>query len=257
MTILLSDLMFVHSGGAANYAPSADLGGAISTAGQKRIKSQTASVLTNITGVTVTDAFGNAEGVGLLTYVNSTKMLGWKPFGSSTFNGQVCSINGVYLLGTSLGYLLVTVVAASYPSSDQMDTVSITAILENLFNAVTPAQALAGKVSYRCYYLLNSSATQTAINVTLWVKQNTPGEDTMHIGLGTSAIDIAEQTIGNELTAPVGINWVAPTTKATGLVIGNLAPGSYKSIWQRRTVPAETRGTVITNSAIIAVSADV
>jgi len=255
MTIALNDLMFVHSGGASNTTPANDIGGAISTAGGKRIKSQNASSLVNITGVVINDAFGNPEGVGLLSYSKTTNFLAWKPYGGSALNGQACNASGTYLLGSSGGYVIVTTVIGSYPASDKLDTVSISNILENLFDHVTTAQALEGKTSYRCFYLLNSSGSQTANNVTLWFPQNTPGEDMIYMGLGTAAINATEQTIVNELTAPAGINWVAPSTKVTGLAVGTLGPGQYKSIWEKRVVPPETRGTVLSNSAILAVSA--
>jgi len=255
MTIALNDLMFVHSGGASNTTPANDIGGAISTAGGKRIKSQNASSLVNITGVVINDAFGNPEGVGVLTFTKSTNTIAWKPYGGSALNGQACNSSASYLLGASSGYLLITTTIGSYPASDKLDTISISNILENLFDHVTAGQALAGKTSYRCFYLLNSSGSQTANNVVLWFTQNTPGGDTMYIGLGTAAINATEQTIGNELTEPAGINWVAPSTKVTGLAVGTLGPGQYKSLWQRRVVPVETRGTVLSNSAILAVSA--
>ena len=258
MAISLSDLMFVHSGGAANTSPAADLGGAISTAGNKRIKSQTATGLSNITGCVINDAFGNAEGVGVLAFTQSTRKLSWKPYGESAFYGSVVT-TGVWLIGSSSGYLLVTIADQSnLPLQDKQDGITVANILENVFDQVTAAQAMAGKTSYRCCYILNNNGSaQTANNVTIWLASNTPAGDDIWIGNGTASAGAIEQTIVNELTAPTGVNWLQPVSKSTGINIGNIAPGSYKSIWQKRVVPVMTRGSVVANAAVIAVSADV
>jgi hypothetical protein len=257
MTIAINDLIFVHSGGAANESPAADLGGAISTATNKRVKSQSASLPVNVTGVVITDAMGNDEGVGSLKYTAATHTISWKPFGQSTYYGVAVGGSGEFLIGSSAGYLVVTVTYASLPATDQTDSITISANLQNVFDTVTASQALIGKTSYRCLYILNKHATDTAVGVTVWVSQNTPAGDEIDIGLGTAAIGATEQTIGNETTAPSGVTFSHPITYGTGLAIGNIAAGSYKALWQRRIVPANTRGTVISNSAVIAVAATI
>ena len=70
MAIKINELLVVHSGGAANASPAASLGGAISTHANKRVVSQIAAAPTNITGVTMLDAYGNATGVGSLYYAS-------------------------------------------------------------------------------------------------------------------------------------------------------------------------------------------
>ena len=52
-------------------------------------------------------------------------------------------------------------------------------------------------------------------------------------------------TIANEDTAPAGPSFTSPTTKATGISLGNIGIGNVKAFWIRRTA---------TNSA--ALSAD-
>jgi hypothetical protein len=257
MAIKINDLIFVHSGGTSNESPSADLGGAISTAANKRIKSQSSTTPNTITGVVITDAFGNPEGVGSLQYTNSTKTLGWKPFGQTTYYGVAIPTNGTYLIGSSAGYLVVTVTYASLPSSDKVDSLTISNVQQNVFDNVTAAQALTGKTSYRCHYVLNTNPTDTAVDVRLWVKTNTPAGDDLAIGIGTSAKGSTEQQIGNETTAPTSVVFTAPTTYGTSLVIGNLTAGQWQAIWLRRTVPVETRGTVIANTAVLALAATV
>jgi len=258
MAIAINDLIFVHSGGAANATPAADLGGAISTAGSKRIKSQSATTPNLITGVVIVDAFGNPEGVGQLSFTYSTKRLAWMPLGQSTPYGVDLSVNGTYLIGSSAGYMVVTVTYASLPTADKVDSITISNLQQNVFDNVTAAQALAGKISYRCHYVLNTHGTSTAVDVRVWVKQDTPAGDTIDLALGSSAVGGTEQTIVNETTAPTGgVTFTHPSTYAGALVIGNLAAGAWKAVWQRRTVPLETRGTVVSNSAVIAIAATV
>jgi hypothetical protein len=257
MTIQINDLIFVHSGGATNEYALSDLGGAISTHANKRIKSQTGTTPNTITGVVIVDAFGNPEGVGALQYVNASKTLSWKPYGGTTYYGIALSTNGTFLIGNSAGYMVCTVTYASLPSADKLDSITIANIQSNVFDHVTATQALEGKVSYRCHYVLNTHATDTASAVHIWVKANTPAGDTLDIGLGTSAIGSTEQQIGNETTAPTGVTFSAPVSYASSLTIGNLAAGQWKAVWLRRTVPPETRGTVIANTATIALAASV
>jgi hypothetical protein len=41
--------------------------------------------------------------------------------------------------------------------------------------------------------------------------------------------------VANESTAPASQTFTAPTTKGTGLAIGNIPAGSVAAIWVRRT----------------------
>lgn len=111
--------------------------------------------------------------------------------------------------------------------------------LHDLWDLVSSAEASVGDTEYRCLYIENTHGTLTAQNVDVFISTNTPsGDTTMDIGLGTSAIDGAEQTIGTEDTGPTGVTFSAPSTRGTGLSIGDLAPGQHKAIWLRRTITA-------------------
>lgn len=113
------------------------------------------------------------------------------------------------------------------------------ASLQNLFDNVTGDESAAGDIEYRCFYVHNGHATLTWLGVTVWIATNTPSTDTTcDIGLGASAVSGTETAVANEGTAPAGVTFSAPTTKAGGLVIGDLAPGAHKAIWVRRTVTA-------------------
>lgn len=111
--------------------------------------------------------------------------------------------------------------------------------VDAFFDAVSAAEAAAGRVEYRCIYLHNANATDTMTNAVVFVSSNTPlAGTTVDIGVGTSAVNGTEQTVANETTAPSGVSFSAPTTADTGLALGNIPPGQHRAIWVRRTVTA-------------------
>ena len=115
----------------------------------------------------------------------------------------------------------------------------IGATLHALFDIVSSSEASVGDVEYRCIYIQNNHATITAQNIKAFIQsQTTSGDTDIAIGLGTSAVDVAEQSVADESTAPIGVTFSAPADDASGLVIPDLAPGSFKAIWIRRTVNA-------------------
>ena len=109
----------------------------------------------------------------------------------------------------------------------------------NLLDSVSSAEALAGDVEYRCYYVHNAHATLTLENAVAWIQANTPSADTtLDIGVGTSAVNGTEQTVANENTAPAGITFVAAINEAGAVALGNIPPGQHRAVWIRRTVNA-------------------
>ena len=111
--------------------------------------------------------------------------------------------------------------------------------VDQLFDAVSAAEASAGSVEYRCIYLHNNNGTDTMTNARVWVSANTPlAGTTLDIGVGTSAVNGTEQTIANETTAPTSVTFSAPSTAGTGLALGTIPAGQHRAIWLRRTVTA-------------------
>lgn len=262
MAIAVTDLTFVHSGGATNDLPANDLGGIISSATYSVIKAQTASNPVQVTGVLVKNAFGNAEGNGSLYFANATKYLAWKPYGGASYNGINLTQSGTYIIGASNGYLEVQVTFGSLPTQDKTDTLTIANNQQNLFPHVSGQQSLVGRVDYRCVYVSNKNATDTAVDVRVWLKQETPGGDSLEfgfdpVGKGNGSTTGVATTIINGTTAPAGVTFSAPASYAAALAIGNLLPLQSIPLWIRRTVPAETRGTVISNTGIIAIAATI
>jgi len=112
--------------------------------------------------------------------------------------------------------------------------------LHNLFDKTTGAEAAAGDIEYRAFFIKNTHATITYEDVVVYISSNTPSADTVVAiaiadeAVGTSTIE----TIANENTAPSGPAFSSPANAASGISIGNMAPGEMKGIWIRWTVTA-------------------
>jgi hypothetical protein len=144
---------------------------------------------------------------------------------------------------------------------DQISTTQITdASLHNLFDVVTGDENAANDVEYRCFFVHNAHATLTWENVMVWINSETAGGASISIGLdpaGVTAVGAATAqaaTIANESTAPAGVTFSAPTTKAGGLSIGNIPAGSVAAIWVRRT--AANTAALDTDGAVIRCEGD-
>jgi hypothetical protein len=267
MAIDLHDLKIIMSGGASNVTPANSYGGIISTQAAGVITSQTWTSLVNITGVVIKNAYGNATGAGslLFTYgAGSTSTLQWKPPGQLSYSpAKTISANADYTIGTSVGYIVVTVTVASLATSNKTDAVTIGNNVQNLFPNVTSAQSLAGQVKYRGVYIKNTHSTDTATGVKVWVKTLTPAGDELYVQkhgtTGNGSTTGVLEAIANDATAPTGISFADPPPQSSGtaIVIGNLLAGECHGLWIRRTIPAMTTGTVLGNTGIISISVDV
>lgn len=129
---------------------------------------------------------------------------------------------------------------------DQVSTTAITtAVLNNLFDDVSGAEALAGDVEYRCVFVCNDNATDTAFNVQVSVQSQVAGGATYDIAtdnIGVTARGSATAqalTVANESTAPTGGAGVS-AYGAGPLSIGTMAPQTVAGVWVRRTVAAST-----------------
>jgi hypothetical protein len=110
-------------------------------------------------------------------------------------------------------------------------------ISNKLFDDVTLAEAAAGDVEYRCFYILNAHGSLQASSVKIWIPQNTPGQDEIDIALGSSAVNGTEQTVANESTSPTSVTFVQANSEGTAINCGNLPAGQHRAIWLRRNVP--------------------
>lgn len=109
----------------------------------------------------------------------------------------------------------------------------------NLFDALTSAEAAAGDIEYRCFYVHNAHATLTMLSTRSFIPTNTSSPDTLlEIGVGVAAVNGTETSVVNESTAPAGVTFSSPTDYASGVALGDIPPGQHRAVWLRRTVTA-------------------
>ena len=114
------------------------------------------------------------------------------------------------------------------------------ATLHNLFDVVTGDENAASDVEYRCIFIHNAHATLALQGAKVWISAEVAGGATAAIALDQTGVVTAglataqAERVANENTAPTGETFSAPTTKATGLLIGDIAAGSVQAIWIRR-----------------------
>lgn len=125
-----------------------------------------------------------------------------------------------------------------------ISTTQITdAVLNNLFDDVTGDEnAASSTVDYRCIFIHNSNGSLTWTSPVVWVSAETANgvdcaiatDDIAASAIGSAGAQAAE--IASETTTPTGVSaFSTPTTKGTGLSLGNIANGSCKAFWIRRT----------------------
>lgn len=114
-----------------------------------------------------------------------------------------------------------------------------TAVTGSFFDDVNSAEASAGDIEYRCFYVHNNHGTLTLTSPVVWIQTNTPSADTtIDIGVGSSVVNGTEQTVANENTAPSAVSFTAPSTFGSGLALGDIPAGQHRAVWVRRTVNA-------------------
>ena len=143
------------------------------------------------------------------------------------------------IISTDIQYRLSGGASNSDPAASLGGVKSSTARGTNIFDDVSSAEAVAGDIEYRCIYIHNAHGTLTYQAPKIWIQTNTPSADTtVAIGLGTSAVNGTEQTVGDESTAPSGVSFSSPTDFAGGIALTDIPAGQHRAIWERRTVTA-------------------
>lgn len=132
--------------------------------------------------------------------------------------------------------------------------------VNNVFPNVTGDENAASQVDYQLIFVHNAHATLTLQGAKAWIAASVAGGTEVAIGLDTTApspvgATVAQAlTIANRTTAPTGVAFSAPGTKATALNIGDIPAGSVKGIWIRRT--AANTAPVSNDGATIRVEGD-
>lgn len=134
---------------------------------------------------------------------------------------------------------------AGSPASSFGDFVSSTQITDasdnNLFDDISGDENAASTIDYRNFFVENNHATLSWITPVAWISAEVSGGasvaiavDDVAASLATSASAQAEES-ANELTAPTGPTFTAPTTKGTGIALATIPAVSVRAIWVRRT----------------------
>lgn len=125
-----------------------------------------------------------------------------------------------------------------------ISTTEITdATLNNLFDDVTAQENADSDVEYRCIFIHNAHPTITLTDAVVWLAAEVAGGCAVAIAvdniaaspIGQAGAQAAE--IADESTSPgAGAGaFSSPTTKATGLTLGDIPAGYCRAIWIRRT----------------------
>jgi hypothetical protein len=125
------------------------------------------------------------------------------------------------VLGQSLGGELSSTAIAS-------------GVLNNLFDDVTGDENAASQVEYRALYVRNGNSANVWEDVVGWLVSQVAGGADLAIGLPTEAANVPLETLANDHTAPTGVVFSAPTSKATGLALGDIPALGYRGLWVRR-----------------------
>lgn len=135
--------------------------------------------------------------------------------------------------------------AQGNPNNSLGDFLSTTNIVDatdnNLFDDISGDENAASDVEYRGFFVYNNHGSLTWQSVVAWLSSEVAGGANAAIaidGTGVTANNSASQQmeeVANENTAPSGESFSSPTTKGTGLSIGNIPAGSVQGIWVRRT----------------------
>jgi len=149
----------------------------------------------------------------------------------------------LYKLSTTAGTAgnsLTSTIAGTLGKYISTTAVSATA-LNNLHENVTGDENAASTVFYKCVFVHNNHATLTWTSPVLWLSAETAGGASLALGVDTTAASALAATaaqaltVANRTTAPTGVTFTAPTTKATGIALGNIPAGSVRAFWVRLT----------------------
>jgi len=122
-----------------------------------------------------------------------------------------------------------------------ISTTQVSAPPNAFWDDVSSAEASAGDTEYRCIFVHNSHATDSALNVTVTIQSEVSGGGATTIGVDTTAASAvgsaSAQAVGpvaDENTAPAGITFGSSAT------IGTLLAGQCRAVWLKRVVGAST-----------------
>ncbi len=139
-------------------------------------------------------------------------------------------------------------------------TVILDGTVNNLFDDIAGIENATSEAEYRCAFVHNANASLTLTDVIVWISSEIAGGANVALSVDTtSASPIGSSSaqakdIANENIAPLNQVFSSPTSKATGLALGNLPAGQCIGIWFRRT--ATNSAAIFSDGATITIEGD-
>lgn len=133
--------------------------------------------------------------------------------------------------------------------------------LNNLFDDISGDENAASTVDYRCIFVHNSHASLTYLSPKVWLSAEVANgasvaiaiDDITASAIGASGAQAAE--IATETSAPSGVgSFSSPTTKGSGLSLGDIPAGQTRAVWVKRT--AANNAALDNDGATISVEGD-
>lgn len=142
-----------------------------------------------------------------------------------------------------------------------VSTTTMAAGALGLFDNVSGPENAASDVEYRCVFVLNNHATLTYYSAVVYLSAEVSGGTSCAIATdnvaasakGASSAQAA--LVANETTAPTACSaFSSPTTRATGLSLGDIPAGQVRAFWVKRT--AANTGAVDADGVTLAIAGD-
>lgn len=125
----------------------------------------------------------------------------------------------------------------------------------DLFENINGDDNAGRAVDYRCLFVRNADPSRTLFGSVVWIPDQTAGGADCAVGVDPTAVSLigssSPQAIAVPLThsAPQGVSFFAAATKAAGVSLGNIPPGSCRAFWVRRsaqdTPPLDVDGVTV------------
>ena len=167
------------------------------------------------------------------------------------------------IVSTDIKFWLTGAASVDNPQTDpnaslggkRSSTEMVTAVLNNLFDDISGAEASAGDTEYRGIIIQNKHASLTLYNAKAFLSVQPNGSRTTkeNISIATEAlVNDAIGTIAIENDDPIGAGvFSAPATYATGLALGDLGPNGQMGLWIKRLVPTSTEASESANFTLV------
>lgn len=118
--------------------------------------------------------------------------------------------------------------------------VSLSSLMDNLFDDISAADNQLEVVDYRCIFIHNANLVDTLHGVTAWISQ-LPSSVTVKIGVDPTAASLIDSasaqavSIADEHTAPVGVTFSTAVDSGHAVSLGDIGPNRCRALWIERT----------------------